>query len=79
MRHRGQRLDAARTRPVSIGGDHSITGPILKALAGPGRKLSRPPFGFHSPGQDRLGQRGISPATANENFRTNYGRNPIKE
>ena len=40
MRHRGQRLDAARTRPVSIGGDHSITGPILKALAGPGRNLS---------------------------------------
>jgi guanidinopropionase len=35
-----RRLDAAGTRPVSIGGDHSITGPILKALAGPGRKLS---------------------------------------
>jgi guanidinopropionase len=35
-----QRLDAAGARPVSIGGDHSITGPILKALAGPGRKLS---------------------------------------
>ena len=33
-----ERLDAAGTRPVSIGGDHSITGPILKALAGPGRK-----------------------------------------
>jgi guanidinopropionase len=32
------RLDAAGTRPVSIGGDHSITGPIIKALAGPGRK-----------------------------------------
>ena len=33
-------LDAAGTRPVSIGGDHSITGPILKAIAGPGRRLS---------------------------------------
>ena len=35
-----RRLDEAGTRPVSIGGDHSITGPILKAVAGPGRKLS---------------------------------------
>ncbi|MCA0432523.1 MAG: arginase family protein [Proteobacteria bacterium] len=35
------RLDAAGTRPVSIGGDHSITGPIIKAIAGPGRKLSK--------------------------------------
>jgi len=34
------RLDAAGTRPVSIGGDHSITGPILKALAGPGRRTT---------------------------------------
>ena len=34
------RLDQAGTRPVSVGGDHSITGPILKAIAGPGRKLS---------------------------------------
>jgi guanidinopropionase len=34
------RLDQAGTRPVSIGGDHSITGPIIKAIAGPGRKLS---------------------------------------
>ena len=34
------RLDQAGTRPVSAGGDHSITGPILKAIAGPGRKLS---------------------------------------
>jgi guanidinopropionase len=34
------RLDATGTRPVSIGGDHSITGPILKAIAGPGRRLS---------------------------------------
>jgi guanidinopropionase len=34
------RLDAAGTHPVSIGGDHSITGGILKAIAGPGRRLS---------------------------------------
>jgi guanidinopropionase len=34
------RLDAAGTNPVSIGGDHSITGPIIKAIAGPGRRLS---------------------------------------
>jgi guanidinopropionase len=34
------RLDAAGTKPVSIGGDHSITGPIIKAIAGPGRRLS---------------------------------------
>lgn len=34
------RLDAAGTRPVSVGGDHSITGPILKAIAGPTRRLS---------------------------------------
>lgn len=34
------RLDATGTRPVSVGGDHSITGPILKAIAGPGRRLS---------------------------------------
>jgi guanidinopropionase len=29
-----RRLDAARTRPVSVGGDHSITLPILRAIAG---------------------------------------------
>ena len=34
------RLDAAGARPVSIGGDHSITGPIIKALAGPGRRTT---------------------------------------
>jgi guanidinopropionase len=34
------RLDAAGTRPVSIGGDHSISGPIIKALAGPGRRTA---------------------------------------
>ncbi len=35
-----KRLDVAGTRPVSIGGDHSITGPILKAIAGPDSHLS---------------------------------------
>lgn len=34
------RLDEAGTRPVSVGGDHSITGPIIKAIAGPNRRLS---------------------------------------
>ena len=34
------RLDATGTRPVSIGGDHSVTGPIIKALAGPGRRTT---------------------------------------
>jgi len=34
------RLDATGTSPVSIGGDHSITGPIIKAIAGPGRKTT---------------------------------------
>jgi guanidinopropionase len=34
------RLDQAGTRPVSIGGDHAITGPIIKALAGPDRKMT---------------------------------------
>ena len=33
-------IDAAGTRPVSIGGDHSITGGILQALGGPGSRLS---------------------------------------
>lgn len=33
-------LDEAGTRPISIGGDHSITGPILKAIAGEGRNIS---------------------------------------
>ncbi|NOX74509.1 MAG: agmatinase [Alphaproteobacteria bacterium] len=35
-----KRLDQAGTRPVSIGGDHSITGPILKAIAGEGSNLA---------------------------------------
>lgn len=35
-----KRLDKAGTRPVSVGGDHSITGPILKAITGPGSQLA---------------------------------------
>ncbi len=33
-------LDTAGIQPVSIGGDHSITGGILQALGGPGTKLA---------------------------------------
>ena len=33
-------LDAAGVRPVSIGGDHSITGGILRAISGPGAALT---------------------------------------
>jgi guanidinopropionase len=36
-----KRLDLAGTRPVSIGGDHSITGPILRALGGKEGNLSK--------------------------------------
>lgn len=35
-----QRFDAAGTRVVSVGGDHAVTGPILKALAGPQSRLT---------------------------------------
>ncbi len=35
-----KRLDRAGTRPVSVGGDHAITGPILKAIAGKDARLS---------------------------------------
>ncbi len=35
-----KRLDRAGTCPVSIGGDHAITGPILKAIAGENARLS---------------------------------------
>lgn len=34
------RVDAAGTRPVSIGGDHSITGGILQALGGASSRLT---------------------------------------
>jgi guanidinopropionase len=33
-------VDQAGARPVSVGGDHAITGPILKAIAGEGAQLS---------------------------------------
>jgi len=33
-------IDKTGARPVSIGGDHAITGPILKAIAGKGARLS---------------------------------------
>ena len=33
-------IDAAGTRPVSVGGDHSITGGILQALGGPKSRLA---------------------------------------
>ena len=33
-------LDDAGVRPVSVGGDHSITGPIVTAIAGAGARLS---------------------------------------
>jgi guanidinopropionase len=35
-----KRLDRAGTCPVSIGGDHAITGPILKAIAGKDARLT---------------------------------------
>mgnify|MGYP000324303194 CR=1 FL=1 len=34
-------IDLAGTRPVSIGGDHSITGGILQAISGPTSKLTK--------------------------------------
>lgn len=36
-------IDAAGARPVSVGGDHSVTLPILRAIAGPGTTLSGRP------------------------------------
>ena len=35
-----QQIDAAGARPVSIGGDHSITGGILRAISGPDSRLT---------------------------------------
>ena len=35
-----KRLDRVGARPVSVGGDHAITGPILKAIAGKDARLS---------------------------------------
>ncbi|HXV25552.1 MAG TPA: arginase family protein [Alphaproteobacteria bacterium] len=36
-----KRLDRTGTRPVSIGGDHAITGPIVRAIAGAQSRISR--------------------------------------
>ena len=33
-------LDAAGVRPVSVGGDHSVTGGIVRAIAGEGSRLA---------------------------------------
>ncbi len=33
-------IDAARVRPVSVGGDHAVTGGIMQAIAGEGAKLT---------------------------------------
>jgi len=38
-----KRLDQAGTRPVSVGGDHSITLPVLRAIAGRGSHISGEP------------------------------------
>ena len=35
-----QKIDSARAKPISIGGDHSITGGILRAISGPNAKLT---------------------------------------
>lgn len=37
-----RRIGEAGARPVSIGGDHSVTLPILRALGGPGSRVDRP-------------------------------------
>jgi hypothetical protein len=34
-------IDAAGARPVSIGGDHSVTGGILRAISGPDAQLTK--------------------------------------
>lgn len=54
-------LDIAGVRPVSMGGDHGITGPIIKAIAGPqanisgGRKAALLHFDAHTDSYDQLG------------------------
>jgi guanidinopropionase len=55
-----KRLDAAGARPVSVGGDHSITMPILRAIAGPGSNISKGPvavvhFDAHTDGYETGG------------------------
>ena len=55
-----RRLDRAGVRPVSIGGDHSITGPIVKAICGKGakttggRKAALVHFDAHTDAYDHL-------------------------
>ena len=55
-----KRLDEAGVRPVSVGGDHSITGPIVKAIAGAnarltgGRKAALLHFDAHTDTYDHL-------------------------
>ena len=36
-----RKIDAAGARPVSIGGDHSVTGGILRAISGPDAQLTK--------------------------------------
>lgn len=55
-----KRLDKRSVRPVSIGGDHSITGPILKAIGGAnsilskGEKIAMVHFDAHTDTMDHL-------------------------
>ncbi|MEO1198466.1 MAG: arginase family protein [Pseudomonadota bacterium] len=55
-----KRLDQAGTRAVVVGGDHSITGPILKAFAGAearlsgGRKAALVHFDAHTDSYDNM-------------------------
>lgn len=55
-----KRFDERMVRPVSIGGDHSITGPILKAIGGPdsalskGEKIAMVHFDAHTDTMDHL-------------------------
>lgn len=63
-----ERMDAAGIIPVTIGGDHSVTTPILRAIAGPRSRRGRPigmiHFDAHSdtypPGQGTLHHAGAA-------------------
>ena len=37
-----ERIDAAGTMPMAVGGDHGVTLPILRAIAGPSSRLTEP-------------------------------------
>jgi guanidinopropionase len=37
-----ERIDAAQARPMAVGGDHGVTLPILRAIAGPTSRLQGP-------------------------------------